>query len=50
MIKYLLLAAIVYAYYKFFLAPKKLEGRDQQNIQEHQDADDDEYIDYEEIE
>lgn len=48
MIKYLLLAAIVYAYYKFFLAPKQIRGGDQQDTLEQKDEEG-EYVDYEEI-
>ena len=49
MIKFLLLGLIVYTYYKFFLAPKKIATRDQDKIQNRKDEDG-EYVDYEEVE
>lgn len=50
MIKFLLLGLIIYAYYKFFLKPKRLNTRDQQQIDKHDEDDDGEYVDYEEVE
>ena len=46
--KYLLLGLIVYAYYKFFLSPKKIAPRDQ-DLQYKEPDEDDEYVDYEEV-
>jgi len=48
MIKYLLLGLIIYAYYRFFLAPKRIADRDQREINDPE-KEDGEYIDYEEI-
>jgi len=50
MIKFLLLGLIIYVYYKFFLKPKRLDTRDQQQIHKQKDDNDDEYVDYEEVE
>jgi len=50
MIKYLLLGLIVYAYYKFFLAPKRIPPGDQgQNRGKNTRQQDEEYSDYEEV-
>lgn len=49
MLKLLILALVIYGYYKFFLAPKRLNSRDQQHI-DRDNQDDDDYTDYEEVE
>jgi hypothetical protein len=49
MLKLLILALVIYGYYKFFLAPKRLKTRDQDQIG-RDNRDDDEYTDYEEVE
>lgn len=49
MLKLLILALVIYGYYKFFLAPKRLKSRDQDYIDRNK-PDDEEYTDYEEVE
>ena len=49
MLKLLILGLIIFAYYKFFLAPKRLDSRDQNKIERDRNHDE-EYSDYEEIE
>ena len=50
MIKYLIIGLIIYGYYKFFLAPKRIPTRRQDQIDRKDDLKDEgEYTDYEEV-
>ena len=48
MLKLLILGVIIFVYYKFFLAPKKLNSRDQYHI-DNKKSEKEEYSDYEEV-
>ena len=48
MLKLLIVGFIIFAYYKFFLAPKRINSRDQELI-DRKKKEDEEYSDYEEI-
>jgi hypothetical protein len=50
MLKLLILGLIIYGYYKFFLAPKRIGTRKQQEIEREKKSRDEEYTDYEEVE
>lgn len=49
MLKLLILGLVIYGYYKFFIAPKRLSSREQDKI-DRNEREDEEYSDYEEVE
>ena len=49
MLKLLISALVIYGYYKFFIAPKRISTRKKQELEDKK-REQEEYTDYEEIE